>query len=236
MKPTTYVLFENLIKKEDLKPTIIFLSSAILLTIHRYFGSMEFLESVYSSATGFEQSVFMFATAFLLMGLIPSILIIHVFREPFSDFGITLGDWKFGLVATMFLFPLIAVLMLFPASQTSEMIAFYPLDKSAGDSVLNFLRYQVLRGLLFYTAWEFFFRGFMLFGLRRIVGSWLAICIQTIPSCLWHIGMPSGEIFASIAGGILFGVIAIRTGSIIWPLLIHFLIGVALDLFIVITV
>jgi membrane protease YdiL (CAAX protease family) len=89
------------------------------------------------------------------------------------------------------------------------------------------------RGALFYTAWEFFYRGFMLFGLRRYVGDWLAICIQTIPQCLWHIGMPTGEILSSIAGGILFGIMALRTRSILWPMLLHFSIGVFLDLFIV---
>lgn len=114
------------------------------------------------------------------------------------------------------------------------MIDYYPLDKGAGESVFSFIQFEFLRIIFFYTAWEFFFRGFMLFELKRYTGDWLAICIQTIPSCLWHIGMPAGEIFASILGGILFGVIAIKTNSILYPFILHVLIGVTLDLLIII--
>lgn len=99
----------------------------------------------------------------------------------------------------------------------------------------SILLVELLRGLLFYTAWEFFFRGFLLFGLQKDFGIWAAICIQTIPSCLWHIGLPTGEIFASIAAGILFGILAVRTRSILWAFLLHLLIGVGTDLFIVMT-
>lgn len=65
------------------------------------------------------------------------------------------------------------------------------------------------------------------------MGPWLAILVQTIPSCLWHIGVPTGELLSAIAGGILFGVMAIRTNSIVWPFIMHCLIGIVLDLFIV---
>lgn len=92
---------------------------------------------------------------------------------------------------------------------------------------------EIPRILLFYTAWEFMFRGFLLFGLRPLLGDWMAICVQVVPSSLWHIGLPSGELFAAIAGGVLFGVMAVRTRSIVWPFVLHSLIGVGLDLMII---
>jgi uncharacterized protein len=178
--------------------------------------------------------LFMFVAVFILFGLIPLSLIIKVFGRSPAEYGVRVGDWKFGLRANGILFPLIATVLLYPASLTPEMVNFYPLDRTAGESVYMFIRHESLRVVLFYSAWEFFYRGFILFGLRKYVGDWMAICIQTIPSCLWHIGMPAGEIFASIAGGILFGILALRTGSILWPLLLHALIGITLDAFIII--
>ena len=222
-----------LCKSEQIKPTVILMLSALLPTIHRYFGSIEFMRQTSPPVSDFEAAIYMFGTAFLLMGILPLAIVHFAFQEPVKTYGLQLGDWRKGLPVTVILFVLIAGLMLYSSSQTGEMSEFYPFDKSAGDSVSAFIRFEVLRGVLFYTAWEFFFRGFMLFGLRRYLGDWMAICIQTIPSCLWHIGFPSGEIFASILGGILFGVIAIRTRSILWAFLLHWLIGIGTDFFIV---
>ncbi len=115
------------------------------------------------------------------------------------------------------------------------MRAFYPFDARALHSAAAYLRLEAARGALFYPAWEFFFRGFLLFGLRRSVGNGMAVCIQTIPSCLWHIGLPTGEILGAAVGGILLGILALRTRSILWPFLLHLLIGAGLDLMIVLS-
>ena len=225
----------TLVRTDEIKPTITLMTCSILLSIHRLFGSMEFAVSAFQSSTDLYSAVYMFGTALALLGLVPLAIIVFVYQEKPKSYGLHLGDWKLGLALNVILFPIIALLLLYPASQTGEMREFYPFAKGAGDSAVAFLSLQVPRCLFFYTAWEFFFRGFMLFSLRPHVGAWLAICIQTIPQCLWHIGMPTGEILSSIGGGILFGILALRTHSILWPLLLHCLIGVGLDSLILIT-
>jgi len=222
----------SLYTSDQLKPTIILLLAAILPTVHIYFGSIQFVQKMNPGVSSFGAAIFMFATMFILMGLIPLAIIIFIFKEPLKDYGFTIGDWRNGLPLTIILIALIT-LLLYPSSKMPDFQRVYPFDKEAANSVFAFLRFEGLRGLLFYTVWEFFFRGFMLFGLRKHVGDWLAICIQTIPSCLWHIGLPAGEIFASIAAGFLFGIIALRTKSILWVFILHYLIGVILDLLVV---
>lgn len=234
MKVLNLLDFRWTIRAGEMQPGIILLASALLLALHKYFGSAEFLIINYVGITDFHAATFMFITAFILLGVLPVLLIVFLFKDSLKDYGLKIGDWKCGFTFIIWLFPLITVLLLYPSSNTQEMIAYYPLDREAGYSVYSFLKFEILRISFFYTAWEFFFRGFMLFGLRRYVGDWLAICIQTVPSCLWHIGMPAGEIFASILGGILFGVMALKTNSILYPFVLHFLIGVTLDLLIVI--
>lgn len=221
---------------EQTKPTVILLLAALLPALHRCFGSIEFARQAFPSISEFEAAIYMFMAAFILMAILPVAVVHFLFREPLKGYGLNPGNWRKGLPVTAILFVVIAGVMIYPASQMAEIRAFYPFDKGAGDSVFAFLRLQVLRGLLFYSAWEFFFRGFMLFGLRNYFGDGMAICIQTIPSCLWHIGMPTGEIFSSFVAGILFGILAIRTRSILWVFLLHYFIGVVLDLFIVMTI
>jgi uncharacterized protein len=211
------------IRTGEMKPGVILLASALLITLHRYFGSAEFLIKTFAGITDFYAAAFMFIASFILLGIVPLSIVKFLFNESYKEYGLQIGDWKAGFTFIIWLFPLIAVLLLYPSSNTQEMISYYPLDRNAGASVSDFMRFEILRIGFFYTAWEFFFRGFMLFGLRKYVGDWLAICIQTIPSCLWHIGMPAGEIFASIIGGILFGVMALKTNSILYPFILHFL-------------
>ncbi len=226
---------QDLIPDIKLKPTIILLSSALLVTIHVYFGSIQFAESNKVLSDIINPVIFMFTTALILFGIIPALTIKLGFKESLSNYGLRLGDWKFGLKSTSVLFPLILFAMLLPSAFTPEMRDFYPFDRSITSLSPEWLQMELWRGVLYYFAWEFFFRGFMLFGMRKYVGDWMAICIQVIPQCLWHIGMPTGEIFSSVAGGILFGYMALRTGSIIWPFLLHYLIGIGMDFLILIT-
>lgn len=222
---------KTLIHPGELKPTVVLLSAALFLSIDRHFGSADFWAQNGFVQGGLAATGLMFLSAFVMMFLLPVVLIRYLFHEDVEDYGLRLGDWRTGLRSTALLIPLISVLLLLPAARSSEMRAFYPLSSEA-KTVAGFFLLQTPRVLFFYVAWEFFFRGFMLFGLRPIVGDWLAVCIQTVPSCLWHIGLPTGELFSSIAAGVMFGIMAIKTNSIVWPILLHALIGIILDLMI----
>jgi len=217
------------------KPTLILIASTLIPVIHKYFGSIDFYLRNISQQNTAVASKFMFFNAFILMGIVPIIVIKCHFKESLKMYGLQLGNWKEGIKLVLILFIPICLFLLIPSSQTSEMVNFYPFDKNISSSFTSFIKYQIFRGIFFYTAWEFFFRGFLLFGLRPFVGTWISICIQVIPSCLWHIGLPTGEIFGSIAGGFLFGLLAIHTNSILWAFMLHYLIGIGLDFFIVIT-
>ncbi len=81
-------------------------------------------------------------------------------------------------------------------------------------------------------GWEFFFRGFMQFGLRGALGNWNAILVQTLASCLVHIGKPAGETYGAIVAGVVWGLIVFRARSLWAVLLMHWALGVALDFFI----
>ncbi len=230
MQFSTYM---QIIDAKTVKPVIILISSTLLVVLHRYFGSIEFAINLFKSEGTFLQPSYMFACAFFLLGLIPVLIIKFGFNEKLKDYGLAIGDRKAGIIALTIISPLIVIALIYPASQTTEMRNFYPFDPSAHLSIQNFLQLEFWRVILFYTAWEFMFRGFMLFGVKKYVGDTMAICIQVIPSCLWHIGMPTGEIISSIPGGILFGILAIRTKSIIYPFILHCIIGVSLDLLII---
>ena len=212
-------------------PTVLLLAAAVLPTLHYYLGSIDFAQRVLlldrTSAV-----VYMFAAAGLLFGLIP-IAIVKLFKGNLSDYGLCLGDWQSGLKFAAWAYPVILLAFLLPGAYTPELRDFYPFDKSAAHSLASFIHLELSRLILFYSGWEILFRGVLLFGMRKYVGDWFAILIQVIPSCLWHLGMPSSEIFSSIAAGVGFAMLALRTRSMLWPLLVHFLIGTGTDALII---
>lgn len=218
------------------KPTIILLLTPVLLTTFKYYGSKSFyLQELSNSlvlfgsveATG---ALYAFLSSFVLLGVLPLLVVKFVFRESLTSYGVAVGDWKFGLKALAILAP-IFIVATYPSSTMPDFLAEYPLNKEAGASSAAFLMHA-LTYVLFYLGWEFFFRGFMQFGLRESLGDWNAILVQTALSCILHIGKPSGEIYSSILGALIWGILVFRTRSILYALILHWLLGVSLDFFI----
>jgi len=79
----------------------------------------------------------------------------------------------------------------------------------------------LLNGALFFFAWEFLFRGYMLFDLEKSMGK-SAIFVQAIPFVLLHLSKPVLETLACILGGLILGYVAYRTRSFLPCFIIHF--------------
>ncbi len=227
---------KHTIPKDELKSIVILIVSVFILAIHKCFGTVQFITKSFPDVSEYNSVINMFVLTFILLAIIPIFLIRFFFKESLREYGLNIGDWKKGFKSIAVFYPLIAAFILYPSVYDKELLNFYPQSKEIAASTSAFLKFEAIRILLFYSGWEIFFRGFMLFGLRKYVGDSIAICIQIIPSCLWHIGMSTGEIFASIFGGVLFGFMSLRTKSVIYPFILHSLIGLTLDLFIVLSV
>jgi membrane protease YdiL (CAAX protease family) len=227
----------GLFGRENRKATIILLSTPVILTTFRYYGTKDFYLrhfAVAFSLFGNEEltsALYTFSSSLILLGVLPALMIKFVFHESLSLYGVRLGDWQLGLKAFLILAPVMMALT-FPSSRMDSFTAEYPLYKGAGVSPLNFTFYSLLY-LAYYLGWEFFFRGYMQFGLGKRLGDWNAILVQTLASCLVHIGKPDGEIFSSILGGIVWRMVVFRTQSLLPALLLHWLLGICLDAFII---
>jgi membrane protease YdiL (CAAX protease family) len=172
-----------------------------------------------------------FASAFVLLGLVPVLIVKLAFRQPLSAYGVQAGDLAFGARSFAVVAPVLVLLSL-SASRNPEFLAQYPLNRAASDGPLFFAGHAIAY-LFFYLGWEFCFRGFVQFGLRDELGDGNAILVQTAVSTILHIGKPMGETLGAVLGGLLWGVIAFRSRSLLVPVLTHWVLGLSLDLFIV---
>ena len=78
----------------------------------------------------------------------------------------------------------------------------------------------VLTNVLDLTATEFAYRGFLLFALVRLIGP-LGLVVAAMPFTFAHLGKPELELFSTLAGGMVYGWLAWRTGSIVWGSIGH---------------
>ena len=149
----------------------------------------------------------------ILYLLIPLFFIIVIFRENPREYGFTLGDWKAGILITLLAIILIAP-VLWLVARGGAMQSYY--QKQVGGLPWN--TFVDLFG------WEFIFRGWLLFGYARKFGP-QALWLQAVPFALAHLSKPEVETLSTIFGGFVFGWVAYRTKSFLYPFLIHWFVG-----------
>lgn len=216
---------------------IYLLSAPILLSIYYYHNSeSQFLQLFPSfrenENAGLYVQYWKFILFFLLTGLLPFLYLIFFVKKPLADFGLGLGNYKLGFKLVALLLPLVILPLIWFAAHMQDIRQEYPMARILFYKTEFFGQYALMYVLFYYLSWEFFFRGFLLFGLAKELGTANAILIQTISSCLIHLGKPEGETIGSIIAGIIFGFIAIRTRSIWYVWIMHFSIGVLTDYFV----
>jgi uncharacterized protein len=150
----------------------------------------------------------------LLYFVIPVLIILVVFRENPQNYGLTLGDWKAGIVITLSAVVLISPVLWLVGRGDASMHNYYK-------SMVAGLPWSTFLDLF---GWEFLFRGWLLFGYSRKFGP-DGIWLQSVPFALAHIGKPELETLSTIFGGFAFGWVAWRTKSFIYPLLIHWFVA-----------
>ena len=215
--------------RTEKRSVVILTSSAVLLTIAWYPAYYtSFLSTLQVDL--WTAHAMQFGADLVLMLIIPVIIIKAVLHESVGEYGATLGDWRFGLKYVVIVGTAMAPFLYFGARDPA-LIAEYPLLRQTyGADPMNPYLWEATY-LVYYVAWEFHFRGFMQLGMEKRVGAVHAILIQTIVSTLIHVRKPFGEAFSAILGGWIMGILAWRTRSIVWGILLHWYIGAATDFF-----
>jgi uncharacterized integral membrane protein len=148
----------------------------------------------------------------VLFGLVPLLVVLAVFRDQPSRYGLALGEWRWGLGLVVVGCALMTPLVLWFAT-LPEVRAYY------GPSAAPWPELLAVNGLELTSA-EFAFRGFLLMTLLRVIGP-LAVVVAALPFVFGHLGKPELELFSTLAGGLVYGWLAWRTRSIVWGAIGH---------------
>lgn len=220
----------------ELVPATVFVVAGLMLCVHHYYGSGRFFRKVIGPlvmaredipyASCFYWSVTSWFT-YLLVPLLAITIAGRLRREQApSTTGLGLGDWRMGLACCAIFYgvmlPLLAVIAF-----NGDFQGKYPLCEEATRSVARFVAYEISFALYF-IAWEYFWRGFLLFGLEKKFGFW-TIFVSMLPFVVAHWPKPDLEAMSSILGGLALGYLALRTRSIWYGWFIHSATAITLE-------
>jgi membrane protease YdiL (CAAX protease family) len=140
----------------------------------------------------------------ILFGLVPLGILLALREDP-RRYGLGRGDVRravvLGGLATLVTVPAIVLIAAIPAIRD-----WYSPSMSTVPDVL-------LTNILDLVPTEFLLRGFLLFTLLRAIGPF-AVVVAVVPFVMIHIGKPDVEALSTLAGGLVFGWLNWRTGSI----------------------
>lgn len=166
---------------------------------------------------------------FFFYVILPAGVIKLVFREKLSDYGLGLGsvinDYKVYLLFFIIMFPLV---LFFSGTESFQLrYPFYRLQ--SGEPLYPaFFSWQLLYFFQFIGV-EFFFRGFLVHGLKRQFG-YYSVFVMTIPYCMIHFGKPFPETIAAIIAGIVLGTLSLKSRSVWMGVFIHYTVALTMDL------
>jgi membrane protease YdiL (CAAX protease family) len=180
-----------------------------------------------------------FVYFFVLLFAIPFVFILFSFAQSsdiLKSFGLQPGNSNLGVLIILIGIPITAVLT-YISTKDPALKEQYPFSKRACQNPKKFILYELSYLIFYYIAWEFTFRGVLLFTLIGLMGEnstgiIAAIMIQSIIATVYHLGHPHIEIFGALLGSVIFGIIAYSTHSILYTIFLHALIGILNDTFI----
>jgi membrane protease YdiL (CAAX protease family) len=211
----------------DWKVLVILLTVCVSLTLQEYVGQRELYRAWFPEHHGdryFQLQAFAWWTGWRVIGylVLPILVVLLLPGERLRDYhvsprGFIRHLWIYGV---MFALILPAVYL---ASHTHSFRSTYPFYGWANRSMFDLWAWEGMYAVQFLSL-EFFFRGFILHGLRRALGA-NAIFVMIVPYCMIHYGKPMAETFGAIGAGLILGTLAMRTRSIWGGVAIH--VGVA---------
>lgn len=202
---------------------MILILAAVLLTVAHYHGRLPSLSP--------RLEIFGWvALSFALFFVVPALVIRFGFGEALSAYGLRLGESRaFSreiAAGGAFIVAAAAFASRFPALHQGVPRYRAVLDEP-------WLLVPLLLAWAVYSfAWEFFFRGFLLFGLGRRLGV-TAVFVQLVPFVMAHYPKSEIETLGSIVAGVALGLATWRWRSMLGAWVLHWLLAASINVFVV---
>jgi membrane protease YdiL (CAAX protease family) len=210
---------------------VVLVVCAVSLTLQEYIGDRGAFERWFPRVRAdenYELKSFAWWSGWRVLGyvIMPMIAIALMPGQRIRDYHVSLR----GFFSHLWIYLLMFSLILFAVIEASTTTSFrhtYPFYRLANRSQFDLWSWEALYAAQFLSL-EFFFRGFLLQGLRKALGS-NAIFVMIVPYCMIHYGKPLPETLGAIGAGVILGTLAMRTRSIWGGVMIHVGVAITMD-------
>lgn len=203
--------------------------ASLALLSHMIGESSNHIESQLRSTQFFSLIGYIWWTSWHIIGylILPFLVTKYILRESIMDMGWRFADtskhWRgYILLISPILF------FIFLVSFRDDFLNHYPFYKLASRSWLDLITWECLY-LIQFLSLEFFFRGFIVNGLRPALGA-NAIWVMCVPYLMIHFPKLWLEATGAILFGLFLGILAIRSRSIWGGFFVHAGIAVTMDI------
>lgn len=158
----------------------------------------------------------------------PVLVVRYGFGHSLADYGLgfrgMLKDaWIYGL---MFVGMIPCVLL---AGMNANFLHTYPFYRvDPGEPLWPWFWAWEALYILQFISLEFFFRGFLLHGLRRRLGFY-AVFVMMVPYVMIHFGKPMLETLVAIIAGVVLGALSLKNRSVWLGAAIHVAVALSMD-------
>lgn len=138
------------------------------------------------------------------------------------------GDaWTYFALFIIF-FPVVYLISRTEAFQATYPFYGRPAPGSREGLQEGFLLFEIVYCAQFFAI-EYFFRGFMVLGLKRYIG-WASVLVMLAPYCMIHYYKPLPEAMGAIGAGLVLGTLSWRTETILYGWALHYGVALSMDL------
>ena len=213
-------------QRPDIRTMTVLLIAAVCLTGTNF--THQFLYQIIERGDELNQLLIWVMTICFWYTVLPTLAIKFLYRERVRDYGVKLAGWSSGwplyLVFVAVMVPLVLVM-----STTEHFQRAYPFYRSwtPADGWPKLLIWELSYAAQF-VALEFFFRGFLVHGLKHRFGIY-SLFVMTVPYCMIHFGKPFAECVASIVAGVVLGFMSLKTRSVWLGAALHISVAWGMD-------
>jgi hypothetical protein len=217
----------------DRRAAVVLWASAVLVLLLVFKGGFPTPGHLYSgwssvNPNGLGAELFWVSWGYVFYLTIPLAIVLLVFRESPARYGLRFYMTRRTAILYVGMF-LVMVPVLVWASTREAFLGTYPFVRDLGDTWVRTIVIWEFAYVARFICLEFFFRGFLLFGLEEKLG-YSAIAASTLPYGLIHFAKPFPEAMGAICAGAVLGLLALRTRTILGGAIIHSAVAVSMDI------
>ncbi len=221
--------------KEFITPVAIVVVTLVLSLVHTFTCSERFFSAKIAPRLKLTDErvaqslgvLYKRVSSFLLFTLSVVLFIRFALGDSMRRFGLSKGSGHMPPAVILPLLVLSALTLLF-YSKKERIYKNHPEVQLARVSKGYFI-FSTVTYVFYFFGYESLYRGFLLFGLRRYTGDWIAIVVSMVFTAFTHIRAPRHLLLGSVVTGFIFPYVCLATESIRVIFVLHCLIGIGMD-------